>query len=47
MSFPFEYDHGAPLVFGGAMPYLPSFADARAVILPVPVDRTTSYVGGR
>src|SRR5690349_5749201 len=46
MSFPFEYDHGAPLVFGGAMPHLPSFDDARAVILPVPVDRTTSYVGG-
>ena len=34
MSFPFEYDHGAPLVFGGAMPHLPSFDDARAVILP-------------
>jgi agmatinase len=46
MSFPFEYDHGAPLVFGGALPQPSSFADARAVILPVPVDRTTSYVGG-
>ena len=46
MSFPFEYDHGVPLVFGGAMPHLPAFDDARVVILPVPVDRTTSYVGG-
>jgi agmatinase len=46
MSFPFEYDHGAPLQFGGAMPVMKSFDDARVVILPVPVDRTTSYVGG-
>jgi agmatinase len=46
MSFPFDYDHGAPLVFGGAMPYAPSFDEARAVILPVPLERTTSYVGG-
>jgi agmatinase len=46
MSFPFEYDRGAPLVFGGAVPHPCSFEDARAVILPVPVDRTTSYVGG-
>ncbi len=46
MSFPFEYDHGVPLAFGGAMPHMRSFADSRAVILPVPVDRTTSYVSG-
>lgn len=46
MSFPFEYDHGAPLLFGGAMPHMTSFDEARAVILPVPLDRTTSYVGG-
>ena len=46
MSFPFEYDHGAPLQFGGAMPVMRSFDDSRVVILPVPVDRTTSYVGG-
>jgi agmatinase len=46
MSFPFEYDHGAAAVFGGAMPSRSSFDEARAVILPVPVDRTTSYVGG-
>lgn len=46
MSFPFEYDHGAPLVFGGALPEPRSFEDSRVVILPVPVDRTTSYVPG-
>ena len=46
MSFPFEYDHGAPLVFGGALPQPRSFEESRAVILPVPVDRTTSYVPG-
>ncbi|MGH9410991.1 MAG: agmatinase [Vicinamibacterales bacterium] len=46
MDFPFEYDHIAPLVFGGVMPTRRSFDDSRVVILPVPVDRTTSYVGG-
>ena len=46
MSFPFEYDHGAPLVFGGALPHPTSFDDSKVVILPVPVDRTTSYVPG-
>jgi agmatinase len=46
MSFPFAYDHGVPLAFGGAMPYSRSFEDSRVVVLPVPVDRTTSYVSG-
>jgi agmatinase len=46
MSFPFDYDHGVPLAFGGAMPYARSFEDSRVVVLPVPVDRTTSYVSG-
>jgi agmatinase len=46
MSFPFTYDHGAPMAFGGAMPSMRSFDDSRVVILPVPVDRTTSYVSG-
>ncbi len=46
MSFPFEYDHGAPLAFGGALPEARSFDQSRVVILPVPVDRTTSYVPG-
>jgi agmatinase len=46
MSFPFEYDHGSPLAFGGALPHPKNFEDSRVVILPVPVDRTTSYVPG-
>jgi len=46
MSFPFHYDHGDPLAFGGALPVRRSFDEARVVILPVPVDRTTSYVAG-
>ena len=46
MEFPFQYDHASALVFGGALPTRVSFADASVVILPVPVDRTTSYVGG-
>ncbi len=46
MSFPFAYDHGARLLFGGALPHPCTFDQARAVILPVPLERTTSYVGG-
>ncbi len=46
MPFPFDYDHTAPLAFGGTMPTMKSFDDSRVVILPVPVDRTTSYVSG-
>lgn len=46
MSFPFRYDHGAPLAFGGALPHMRSFTDSRVVVLPVPVDRTTSYISG-
>ena len=46
MSFPFTYHHGAPLVFGGAVPHPRTFDDSRVIILPIPVDRTTSYVPG-
>jgi agmatinase len=46
MSFPFSYEHSAPMAFGGTMPTMKSFDDSRVVILPVPVDRTTSYVSG-
>ena len=46
MDFPFQYDHAEPLVFGGALPVRRSFDESSVVILPVPVDRTTSYVGG-
>jgi N1-aminopropylagmatine ureohydrolase len=46
MDVPFAYDHAEPLVFGGALPVRRSFGESAVVILPVPVDRTTSYVGG-
>ena len=46
MSLPIDYPHSPPLSFGGALPVTKSFADAKAVILPVPLDRTTSYVPG-
>jgi agmatinase len=46
MDFPFQYDHAGALIFGGSLPTRRSFDDSRVVILPVPVDRTTSYVGG-
>lgn len=46
MSFPFTYDHGSPMAFGGTMPTMRSFDESRVVILPVPIDRTTSYVSG-
>jgi len=46
MSFPLDYEHSAPMTFGGAMPTMKSFDESRVVILPVPVDRTTSYVSG-
>jgi agmatinase len=46
MDLPFHYDHIEPLAFGGALPVRRSFAEARVVMLPIPVDRTTSYVAG-
>jgi agmatinase len=46
MDFPFTYDHAVPLAFGGALPVRTSFDESTVVILPVPIDRTTSYVGG-
>jgi agmatinase len=46
MTFPFEFDAGPHLPFGGVLPHVRSFDEAKAVILPVPLDRTTSYVAG-
>jgi agmatinase len=46
MTFPFQYDHVDALAFGGALPMRSSFEESTVVILPVPIDRTTSYVGG-
>ena len=43
---PVQYDHIAPLAFGGTLPNAPTFEQAKAVILPVPLESTTSYVPG-
>jgi agmatinase len=46
MKRPIQYDHIEPLAFGGTLPQAPTFETARAVILPVPLESTTSYVSG-
>ncbi len=46
MNLPFEYDHVTIGEFGGTTPTTTNFEKARVVILPVPLDRTTSYVPG-
>jgi agmatinase len=43
---PLDYDRTQPHQFGGVLPTTRSFADSKAVILPVPFDRTTSYGQG-
>ena len=43
---PIDYDRLDPYQFGGVLPSPRAFDDAAAVILPVPFDRTTSYVSG-
>jgi len=46
MNLPFEYEQVALGEFGGTTPTTTDFSRARVVILPVPLDRTTSYVSG-
>src|SRR5437660_12478598 len=46
MNLPFEYDRLATGEFCGTTPTTTDFDHARVVILPVPLDRTTSYVPG-
>src|SRR6266436_2022464 len=46
MSLPFEYERLALGEFGGTTPTPTTFDKARVVFLPVPLDRTTSYVSG-
>jgi agmatinase len=46
MLLPFDYDRVAAGTFGGTMPTSTDFDHARVVILPIPLDRTTSYVAG-
>ena len=40
-----KFDHPSPLTFGG-YEHPRSYEDSRAVVLPVPFERTTSYVTG-
>src|SRR5437867_1471597 len=46
MNLPFEYEHVTIGEFGGTTPTTTDFAHARVVILPIPLDRTTTYVPG-
>src|SRR5512135_2653562 len=46
MNLPFDYEHITIGEYGGTMPTTTDFEHARVVILPIPLDRTTSYVPG-
>ena len=46
MNLPFEYDRLTLGEFGGTTPTTTDFPNARVVIFPIPLDRTTSYVAG-
>src|SRR3954465_13901782 len=46
MNLPFEYDQMTVGEFGGTTPTTTDFEHARVVILPIPLDRTTSYMPG-
>src|SRR5213076_3258242 len=46
MNLPFEYDQVTPGEFGGTKPTTTDFNNSRVVILPIPLDRTTTYVPG-
>jgi agmatinase len=46
MNGPIQYDHIEPLSFGGTLPEPATFDAAQAVILPIPLESTTSYIGG-
>jgi agmatinase len=46
MNLPFDYEQVTPGEFGGTKPITTDFDKARVAILPIPLDRTTSYVAG-
>ena len=46
MRGPVKYDYIEPLAFGGTLPEATTFENARAVILPIPLESTTSYISG-
>jgi agmatinase len=46
MNGPIRYEFIEPLAYGGTLPTSVGFDRARVVVLPIPFDRTTSYVSG-
>jgi N1-aminopropylagmatine ureohydrolase len=46
MKGPIRYDYIEPLSFGGTLPETATFDTAKAIILPIPLESTTSYIGG-
>jgi agmatinase len=46
MNLPFDYDRVTVGEYGGTTPTTTDFENARVVILPIPLDRTTSYMPG-
>jgi agmatinase len=46
MNLPFSYDQVTPGEFGGTKPTTTNFDNSQVVILPIPLDRTTTYVPG-
>jgi agmatinase len=46
MKGPIRYDYIEPLSFGGTLPEPATFETAKAIILPIPLESTTSYIGG-
>src|SRR6476619_2766407 len=46
MRLPFEYEQLTIGEYGGTTPTTTDFEHARVVVLPIPLDRTTSYVPG-
>ena len=46
MTPPVQYAHLAPLAFGGTLPEAATFESAKVIVLPIPLESTTSYVSG-
>jgi agmatinase len=46
MNPPVDYERIDPLAFGGTKPQTLSYHDSAVVVLPVPLERTTSYMAG-
>src|SRR5215212_9746860 len=46
MRLPFDYERTTIGEYGGTTPTTTDFEHARVVVLPIPLDRTTSYVPG-